>query len=166
MKFKVSLSAMLLVLLGSGVLWAGDPWKEKPYTEWTKKEVGKVLVKSPWAKQVKRHARDKLILTTPPTTEKRTYHALTVVWFSALPVREAFERMRQLEGAESEREDRTGLSRQPEHYEVMVFEESGGRFAWEYSDSPHPGSCYLQPKRSKQTISPVRVSQFLSEIEE
>lgn len=52
MKFKVSLSAMLLVLLGSGVLWAGDPWKEKPWTEWTEKDVQRILNKSPWAKKL------------------------------------------------------------------------------------------------------------------
>ncbi len=53
MKSKVILSGTLLVLLGSSVAWAGDPWKEKPYTEWTEKEVQKVLKKSPWAKPVK-----------------------------------------------------------------------------------------------------------------
>ncbi len=50
MKFKVSLSAILLVLLGSGVLWAGDPWKEKPYTSWTEDDISKILSDSPWSK--------------------------------------------------------------------------------------------------------------------
>ena len=50
MKFKVSLSAMLLVLLGSGVLWAGEPWKKKPYTSWTEDDISKILSDSPWSK--------------------------------------------------------------------------------------------------------------------
>jgi len=55
MKSKVILSGTLLVLLSSSVVWAGDPWKEKPYTEWTAKDVDKVLQNSPWAKQFKVH---------------------------------------------------------------------------------------------------------------
>lgn len=49
MKFKGILSSTLLVLFGTSLVWAGDPWKEKPWTEWTEKDVRKVLDKSPWA---------------------------------------------------------------------------------------------------------------------
>jgi len=49
MKIKVILSTVLLVLLGTGVLWAGQPWKGKPWTEWTFEETVKVSQDSPWA---------------------------------------------------------------------------------------------------------------------
>jgi hypothetical protein len=48
MKIKVILSTVLLVLLGVGVVWAGEPWEDKPYTEWTAEDVNRVLQDSPW----------------------------------------------------------------------------------------------------------------------
>jgi hypothetical protein len=33
-------------------LWAGDFWQSKPYTEWSDKDVDKMLHNSPWARQV------------------------------------------------------------------------------------------------------------------
>ncbi len=53
MKSNVILGGTLLVLLGSSVVWAGDPWKEKPYTEWTQEEIVKILLDSPWAKKLR-----------------------------------------------------------------------------------------------------------------
>ena len=85
MKFKVSLGAMLLVFLGSGVLWAGDPWKEKPYTEWTEKDCMKILQKSPWGKR---------ILIDNRNDERSRFY---VVLYSALPVRQAIFRLRQIQ---------------------------------------------------------------------
>ena len=62
MKFKVSLSAILLVFLGSGVLWAGDPWKKKPYTSWTEDDISKFLSDSPWSKPMWTYKQEKLNL--------------------------------------------------------------------------------------------------------
>lgn len=33
--------------------WAEDPWKKKPWTEWTQEDVKKILLKSPWVKSVR-----------------------------------------------------------------------------------------------------------------
>ena len=43
----------LLMLAFAVILWAGDKdfWKSKPYTEWTEKEVEKMLTDSPWVKK-------------------------------------------------------------------------------------------------------------------
>lgn len=48
-KRLVALSAILLL---AASVWAGDPWKDKPYTQWDEKDVKKVLFDSPWAKEV------------------------------------------------------------------------------------------------------------------
>lgn len=46
-----SVSAMLLVLATLATMaWAGDSWKDKPYQQWNKKDVEKVLKDSPWAR--------------------------------------------------------------------------------------------------------------------
>ena len=48
---KRILSLVVVGALSGGTLWAADPWKsDKKYTEWSEKEVRKVLQKSPWAK--------------------------------------------------------------------------------------------------------------------
>ena len=41
----------LLSILGIS-LWAADFWQSKPYTEWSDKEVQKILSNSPWSKEV------------------------------------------------------------------------------------------------------------------
>jgi hypothetical protein len=33
-------------------LYAADPWQSKPFTEWSDKDVNKLLTKSPWAREV------------------------------------------------------------------------------------------------------------------
>src|SRR5207247_4213385 len=33
-------------------VWAGDPWKEKSYRDWSEKDVYKILNDSPWAKRI------------------------------------------------------------------------------------------------------------------
>jgi hypothetical protein len=38
------------ILLLAAMAWAGDPWKDKPYDQWTEKDVLAVLQLSPWAK--------------------------------------------------------------------------------------------------------------------
>lgn len=41
-----------LLLIFAISLWAADFWQSKPYTEWSDKEVQKLLTSSPWAKEV------------------------------------------------------------------------------------------------------------------
>ncbi len=50
MKGKAAVAGTLLVIVSSALVWAGNPWKEKPAAVWTKKEVEKVLNKSPWVR--------------------------------------------------------------------------------------------------------------------
>jgi len=43
---------LLIGLLAGSLLWASDPWKEKKYTEWSDKDIEKVMKDSPWARTV------------------------------------------------------------------------------------------------------------------
>ncbi|HTQ86071.1 MAG TPA: hypothetical protein VMI93_07665 [Candidatus Solibacter sp.] len=47
----------------SVVVFAGDSWQGKPYSEWNEKEVRQILEKSPWAHRVK------LMVVKPPATK-------------------------------------------------------------------------------------------------
>jgi len=48
-RILVSLTALLLAVS----LWADDPWKSKPYTDWSEEVARKVLNNSPWAKETR-----------------------------------------------------------------------------------------------------------------
>ncbi|MFQ5694745.1 MAG: hypothetical protein ACE5HB_02020, partial [Terriglobia bacterium] len=50
---KAIARSLLGLLLVAVAAWAGDPWKEKPYREWTAKEVQKVFGNSPWSRRVR-----------------------------------------------------------------------------------------------------------------
>lgn len=47
------LVALLAILLLAANLSAGDPWKDKSYKQWDEKDVRKILLDSPWAKEVR-----------------------------------------------------------------------------------------------------------------
>lgn len=42
----------LILLTVAAVVWAGDPWKDKPYTQWDEKDLRKILNDSPWCRTV------------------------------------------------------------------------------------------------------------------
>jgi hypothetical protein len=49
----VTMKKTIIALLAFGVcLWAADFWQAKPYTDWTDKDVQKMLTNSPWARSV------------------------------------------------------------------------------------------------------------------
>lgn len=50
---KLSLRFLTLFLFTAGIaLWAADVWVAKPYTDWTEKDLTKIMDDSPWAKKV------------------------------------------------------------------------------------------------------------------
>ncbi len=133
MKSKVILSGTLLVLLGSSVVWAGDPWKEKPWTEWTSKEVTKVLRESPWARRAPLSRLSTGLDETSPTADysgpgdisfgqrarpDRLYMA--VRWLSSLTLRKAIVRYWQLRKKVTEEGSKQFLSVQSAYYVIGI----------------------------------------------
>ncbi len=50
---KFSLRFLTLSLFAAGIaLWAADVWVAKPYTDWTEKDLAKIMTDSPFAKKV------------------------------------------------------------------------------------------------------------------
>ena len=94
MKKKTSLSLCLLLLLSAG-LYAADFW-EKPFNEWSRNDVLKMLQDSPWSHQVvltdQRQGRNARNIAG----EMEIYNQYTVRLFTALPVRQAYVRMMQI----------------------------------------------------------------------
>ena len=49
---KILFRGMVIASLSAAALWAADFWESKSYTEWSEKEVGKLMANSPWSQKV------------------------------------------------------------------------------------------------------------------
>ena len=96
------IAAVVVLGLGSALLlWAGDPWKEKPWTEWTQKDVDKIFDDSPWGQTFLKAKQSEPefdpSLSAEQRERQRTIQAtdayLRVVWQSARTVREGAGRI-------------------------------------------------------------------------
>jgi hypothetical protein len=67
MKINPITGSLLVSSLAAVMLWAGEPWKEKPSTEWTEKEVKKILGDSPWSRPVKKNMGPRPAPQRPPS---------------------------------------------------------------------------------------------------
>ena len=108
---------MAALLLITGVAFAGSFWLKKPYTNWSQKEVEKLLSASPWARPIT------MQLKTRDATDARQFQAgvnrdsqfgaendtgyrkttLTIVW-SGKTIRRAKVRQQQLKGKPADKE--------------------------------------------------------------
>ncbi len=170
MKASHLIRSVVALLLGALLVWAGDPWKEKPWTEWTEKEVYKVLEDSPWA-QVYVRTRESRLPSDPSMaggtpdmqrTPQITDAHLRVVWESARTVREAEARLSQLQNVGKEKGEEWRL-KLPEDYVIWV-----GGYVYEgsylaeledferLSDEAKRQSAYLELKQLKKKVLPIK----------
>ncbi|MFQ5776437.1 MAG: hypothetical protein ACE5IP_00350 [Terriglobia bacterium] len=177
--------SLVVLLLGAAVLWAGDPWKEKPYAEWSLKETAKVSRNSPWAHSVSilsaegslqgpnrssvpQEGDDRMARmgnpggsigggSQPAGARRRT--RFIVQWASSLTVRQALVRQQQLRGSVDEEQARQFLARRPEQYVIIVLGPEMKPFQ-ELGEDEVRQSAYLQPRHSKKKILPERI-QFI-----
>lgn len=169
--------SLLALLLVAVFLWAGEPWKDKPYTEWTKQDVEKVLGDSPWARPIFSLGETRLATVKEELEERRdpntgqtvyvpvqrpvpgstdTRLLCVVSWWSSLTIRQAIaQRYTLTAGAKVQ----DLLAMQPEHYALVM---SPGVHLFsplsvEDVLAAVRSSAYLQPARSKRKIQPARV---------
>ena len=135
------------------VLWAGEPWKQKPYTEWSVEDVDKVLEDSPWAKSgsitLSMHNKKRWRTETRTQAvyiegqlEYLTYEVrvpydeailvnvlpFVVRWASSLTVRQAELRWRVLVAGSMKQEQASWLLQStPKHFGISVTEYSAAR---------------------------------------
>lgn len=169
MKWKPVRRSLGLVLLSALALGAGEPWKEKAYTEWTPKDVEKIIQESPWVRRLTVHmgyAPTKGVGggTVDPRTGETVggasstefqpiYSTVFVRWASSRTMREALMRNRQLRGTASEEEVKAFVAERLEHYVVTV----GPLPLKPEVQESLSETAYLQPKGSKQKAPPARV---------
>lgn len=157
MNAKRVVRSLVVPLLVAVLLWAGEPWKDKPYTEWTQQEAQEILLRSPWARQLWIQSSG----TEPfhdhggpgrPPIEFPVPDMFVVQWASALTIRQATFRLAQLQGREEQQEAMQVLSSSPAEHKVRV---SGPfmRILRGVSEADVQQSAYLKLKHSKEKVA-------------
>ncbi len=161
----------LIVLVGASLLWAAEPWKEKPYTTWTQKDVEKIAQDSPWARLVavlgtaapgdSAIARSEVSGTAPlsDTSTGQAQAKYLVQWVSALTMRQMRVRGAQLAGRENPEESAAILAANPPYFILAVVGPNLSAFD-EMKEQGTQGASYLELKASNKRISPEAVQFF------
>ena len=153
--------AAIGILFSVLFLWAGEPWKEKPYSEWTAKEVQRLFEDSPWARPVATAYESSEIVAvvsgqspetgTPVARTEKVKSFVIVQWASAQTIREGIVRARQLQGTYSQQGTAEFLSQSPPDHVVVVFGPDVKKFEGISEDTLRQ-SAYLKIKESNQKI--------------
>ncbi|MFB0519763.1 MAG: hypothetical protein ACETWC_10855 [Acidobacteriota bacterium] len=118
MRKRLFATLVLIFLMAAGAGRGGKFWEEKPFTEWTEKEVQKLLFDSPWVKKWRYAFSEKDIISRdttifseeankrvpinppalPPEEERSPEQTYYISWISALPWKQAIVRYNQLQG--------------------------------------------------------------------
>jgi hypothetical protein len=111
---KATLWIAIVVIL-AGVLGAKGFWEKKPYTEWSKKDVSRILLDSPWADAEALDLRG--LDSTGIAGAQRRYY---IRFHSALPVRMAFARNAVLQGQATAEQAQQWVEKHPAPGYVLV----------------------------------------------
>lgn len=174
------ISASIVLLLGlAAVGWANQAWKSKPYQQWNKKDVSKVMNDSPWAKtdRVTAAWKTNVLMSSEEVTgsvsqygsnasmngpaglgmEQRQRSAkFEARWISAKTMREAMLREGELEGKVTPALALRELAQTPADYQIFISGKDMTPFA-KLEDADVAKITYLQLSRSKEKLSPVNV---------
>ncbi len=121
-------------LLAGATLMAADFWEERPFTEWSDKDVEKMLTDSPWAQEV-RIVVGNLSEAALPTGAQPAIpedcgtgqfgnirrHEIAIAWTSALPIKQALVRRAIGQGAAVPPESQQALDLVEPYYAVTLF---------------------------------------------
>lgn len=177
---RVWFAIILLLLLATPAL-AGDFWKEKPYQQWTKEEVRRVLTESPWARSYtffsggvsfdSREGGDASLagrdrpegtamgggiagMSRGPGSQPEAPGAkYFVVWSSAATVRKALARQQLLRGDATPDQIEQSLRQPVEHYAITLIGSDLSALATEDPQALR-SKVFLRPKRTRQKFLP------------
>ena len=147
--FKVSIAVLFFTVLA----WASNPWDSKPYTQWSQKDVLKVLNQSPWV-QTKT-----LRVTWQEPTEKgrgaekgregaNRQDIVEARWVSSKIIREALVRQDILSGTMTEQQAATVVSQKLPAYEMVLFGQDLSPLG-KLSDADAAQAAYIMGKETK-----------------
>jgi hypothetical protein len=107
------LSSIALLFAVAIPLFAQEEWKTKPYQQWTRQDVLKIMTDSPWAQVGYAEVK-----ATPATSEDQL-RAVTIQLRSALSVRQALLRYKQLEAKYDQMNNKQRLAFDAETRELL-----------------------------------------------
>jgi hypothetical protein len=171
-----------VVVVAGGLAFGGDtPWKDKPYQQWTQKDVTRILQDSPWAKTVNnvggtlsQHGNTDLGGGEPGTmpgmggggvlpgehdtsmNDDRAPKNYLVLWWSAITVRKAAARREMLTGELTAEQMDKQAAATPGDYEVLIQGVDMSIFD-RRTEQSFMDKAFLQAKSSKQKIMPTKV---------
>jgi hypothetical protein len=162
--------------------WPSDVWKTKPYQQWNRKDVTKILNHSPWVKTTSVAANWKAgnVLTSPevvtgsPTATNNPQVAMNGAaglgmrprqahvkfearWVSAVTMREAVARLTMIEGKLTTPVDQNDFGRVPADYLISILSPDMTPFA-KLETVDITKITYLQMRKSKLKLIPEDVT--------
>lgn len=173
--------SLLLVLTFAVPAAAGGPWKDKPYTSWTAKDVHKILWNSPWAKLIRTPYfpeaeyggpplttqtipiggsippdQETGALPTPDQVGNRTEGAYVLRWASSQTIRHALMRAAVLHSYENQARENVPIGNSDGEYVFVLVSDSPTPLPWMDHDAVME-SATLQAISTKEEVSPTRV---------
>lgn len=174
-------ASLFLVLVFALPAAAGGPWKDKPYTSWTAKDIRKILWNSPWAKLIRTPYfpeaeyggppqatqtipiggsippdQEPVTLPTPDQAANAPEGAYVLRWASSQTIRHALMRAAVLQSYEDRAREDVPIDNSDDEFVFVLV-----------SDSPTPlprldrdavmESATLQAVSTKEKVSPTRV---------
>ncbi|MDT7604556.1 MAG: hypothetical protein QOF61_2553 [Acidobacteriota bacterium] len=103
-------AAACALVVAASAQSAQDDWTQKPYNQWTMKEVEQILSDSPWAQTRGKGIDPGVSVSDFPLGMSVDSEDITLRLRSALPVRQAFARLRQLKAKYDAQSDKAKAS--------------------------------------------------------
>ncbi len=176
------IAAILSVFLSVTLVWAGEAWKDKPYTDWNEKDVRRILSDSPWAKTIGVRAewlrpgaeglevgvgtrigevpydptRDPMGVGAQSDIWRNQQARFTLRWASARTVRAALLRESVLSGRPSPLSADQQIDNEPAEFELVLVADPMIRFP-RTTEAHLMENTYLGPKSSGKRMYPSRV---------
>ena len=171
---KRALFLGLIVLCSAALLLAGEAWKQKPFSEWSDKDIQGIFQDSPWAHLVAVPWVKQLSTPNIATSDIAGPKPMTggeeskglpvraqflVQWASALTMRQARARQLQMQGAANDEAVAQFLSQTPPHHVIVVVGADLSSFEVLKEEGVQKVT-YLELKQSKQHLAPTSVQFF------
>jgi len=173
---KTLLLTSVIMLLGAAVWAAGEPWKGKPYLQWDDKDLQRIFTDSPWTRTTtvtrtwlpisSKDLPDKMIAGSGrsiPTELERSGETSVggelnfhVFWASSRVMRAATARKSVLHGDKKDLDVDKYATEPQEEIQILVQSEDMAPFTRK-EEKFFQANAFLQPKKSKQKISPSHV---------
>jgi hypothetical protein len=172
---KASKFFLVLPVFASLALASDPPWKGKPYQQWDDKDIQRVFADSPWARKAT------ITRTWPAVTQKELPNnrelsaagrgipssgsandsagsdlTFDIYWASSRVMRAASARKAILHGGKTDLDVDKYASQPQEEYQIVVQSEDMAPFV-RHDEKFFQANSFLEPKKSKQKISPSHV---------